>query len=77
MRLGLVKDIQNHHKNLSRALQVFRERQVDQVVTIAESCDAFDSLDGADKVASVLRACGAIGVWGNHDFQICPDVPDF
>jgi len=76
MRLGLVTDVHNDHLNLSRALDVFRIRQVDQVVTIGDTCDAFAPPDGADQVAQMLAACGAIGVWGNHDFHLCGDVAD-
>ncbi len=77
MRLGLVTDIHNDHENLSRALEVFREHQVDQVVTIGDTCDAFAPPEGADEVASLLSSSGALGVWGNHDFHLCRDVPEF
>lgn len=74
MRLGLVTDIHNDHASLCRALEIFRSLQVDQVVTIGDSCDAFAPPDGADEVASLLTSCGAVGVWGNHDFHLCHDI---
>lgn len=77
MRLGLVTDIHNDFANLTRALKAFRAHRVDQVVTIGDSCDAFAPPDGADEVASLLDQCGAIGVWGNHDFHLCREVSDF
>lgn len=77
MRLGLVTDIHNDYENLARALEAFHYHQVDQVVTIGDSCDAFAPPEGADEVASLLEVCGAIGVWGNHDFHLCREVPEF
>jgi predicted phosphodiesterase len=75
MRLGLVTDIHNHSAELAKALDVFGAIGVDQVVTIGDTCDAYGAGDGAGKVASLLDRCSAIGVWGNHDFSLCPDVP--
>jgi hypothetical protein len=76
MRLGLITDIHNHAAELTRALELFRERGVDQIVTIGDTLDAFAGGDGAAEVAALLQACGAVGVWGNHDFTFCRDVPD-
>ena len=75
MRLGLVTDIHNHAAELSAALSLFRDRGVDQVVTIGDTCDAFGRGEGAGAVASLLADCSAVGVWGNHDFTLCRDVP--
>jgi len=77
MRLGLVTDVHNQHVELAQALDLFRRRAVDQVVTIGDTCDAFAPPDGADEVASLLSASGAIGVWGNHDFHLSRDISDF
>ena len=41
MRLGLVTDIHNHAAELARALTLFREHAVDQVVTIANKTVLF------------------------------------
>ena len=75
MRLGLVTDVHNHSAELATALARFCERGVDQVVTIGDSCDAFAHPDGCGRVAALLDECGAVGVWGNHDFTLCRDVP--
>src|SRR5262245_30424091 len=75
MRLGLVTDVHNHAAELAAALAAFRDRGVDQVVTIGDTCDAFGRGDGAAEVAALLDGCSAIGVWGNHDFTLCRDVP--
>lgn len=76
MRLGLVTDIHNHHVELGKALELFRDNSVDQVVTIGDTCDAFAPPEGSDEVASLLSECGAIGVWGNHDFGLCREVSE-
>ncbi|MBA4067079.1 MAG: hypothetical protein C0501_25890 [Isosphaera sp.] len=76
MRLGLVTDVHNHAAELAAALALFRARGVDRVVTIGDTCDAFARPDGVAEVAALLDACGAVGVWGNHDFTLCRDVSD-
>lgn len=76
MRLGLVTDIHNDHARLSAALKLFQGIQVDQVVTIGDTCDAFAPADGANEVASLLASCGAIGVWGNRDFHVCREISE-
>ena len=76
MRIGLVTDVHNHAAELAGALAAFRTRGVDQVVTIGDTCDAFGRGDGAGEVASLLDGCSAVGVWGNHDFTLCRDVPE-
>jgi hypothetical protein len=75
MLLGLVTDVHNHAAELSRALALFHDRGVRQVVTIGDTCDAFARRDRAGEVAALLDGCGAVGVWGNHDFTLCRDVP--
>jgi hypothetical protein len=74
MRIGLVTDVHNHHAELARALELFRDRGVEQVVAIGDVCDAFGRSDGAGEVAALLDGRSAIGVWGNHDFTLCRDV---
>jgi hypothetical protein len=77
MRIGLVTDIHSQNAKLADALGLLRARHVDQVVTIGDTCDAIAPPEGSDEVASLLSACGAIGVWGNHDFGLSRDVSDF
>ena len=76
MRLGVVTDIHNHAALLARALELFRQRSVEQVVTIGDTLDAFTVETGAAEVATILNECNAVGVWGNHDFTMCRDVPE-
>lgn len=74
MRLGLVTDVHNHAAELARALRLFQDHAVEQVVTIGDTCDAFGRHDGAVEVATLLKGREAVGVWGNHDFGLCQDV---
>jgi hypothetical protein len=75
VRFGLVTDVHNHAAELAAALSVFRARGVDRVVTLGDTCDAFGRGEGAGAVAALLADCSAVGVWGNHDFTLCRDVP--
>src|SRR5688500_4462446 len=76
MRLGLVTDVHNDFANLKRALEIFRERDVDKVVALGDVCDAFAPGYGAAEVAALLDECKAEGVWGNHDFNLCREVSE-
>lgn len=76
MRIGLVTDVHNHSAELARALDLFRDRGVGQVIAIGDTCDAFARGEGAGQAAALLDRCNAVGVWGNHDFMLCRDVSD-
>jgi predicted phosphodiesterase len=76
MRIGLVTDIHDHVEPLGRALDLFRRLGVDRVVTLGDSCDAFTRHSRAGAVVELLRAAGAVGVWGNHDMGLCRAVDD-
>jgi hypothetical protein len=76
MRLGLITDVHNHVAQLRRALELFRIHDVEQVVTIGDTCDAFAPAGGAAEVVALLSNCGAVGVWGNHDIALCRNAPD-
>ena len=67
MRIGLVTDIHDHVEPLARAVGLFRQRGVDLVVTLGDSCDAFTRHSRAAEVVELLRGAGAVGIWGNHD----------
>jgi hypothetical protein len=74
VRLGLVTDVHSHAAELARALALFREHEVDQVVTIGDTIDAFSRSEGAAEVAALLLEAYAAGVWGNHDYSLRGDV---
>lgn len=76
LRLGLIADVHNHAAELTSALDVFRVRRVDQIVSIGDICDAFGCEDGIQDVVTLLDKYSVVGVWGNHDFTLCRNVPD-
>ena len=74
MRIGLITDIHNHAAELAVALACFEQRGVDRVLTLGDTCDSLGSGEEAAQVAALLDACGAMGVWGNHDYGLCREV---
>src|SRR5262245_50119932 len=72
MLLGLVTDIHDHVEPLARALELFRQRGVDLVVTLGDSCDAFTRHSRAAEVVELFRGAGAVGVWGHCGASGCP-----
>src|SRR5262245_23398004 len=76
MLIGLVTDIHDHVEPLGRALELFRQRGVDLVVTLGDSCDALTPHSRAAEVVELLSGAGAVGVWGNHDLGLCHQVKD-
>ncbi|MFO0852282.1 MAG: metallophosphoesterase family protein [Gemmataceae bacterium] len=74
MLLGLVADIHEAVGPLALALARFRDLGVEQVVNLG---DAFDRLGpGSRPVADLMTDCGAVGVWGNHDYGLCGAVSE-
>jgi predicted phosphodiesterase len=76
MRIGLVTDIHNDAKSLSRALSALSARGVDQVITLGDTLDVFLPDGDAVNVATVLQEQRVVGVWGNHDFVLCRNVDE-
>lgn len=68
MKLGLITDIHEHVAFLRRALQLFRSREVEQIVVLG---DVFEMGRQIEETCCLLAAAKAIGVWGNHDFGLC------
>ncbi len=75
MRIGIVTDIHDDVDRLAAALAVLRGEGVDAVVSLGDSTDFHGPYNRAWEVAKLLRDAGAVGVWGNHDFGLCRDVP--
>jgi hypothetical protein len=75
MKLGLVTDVHNDATALALALAALERLGVDLYVTLGDTCDPFGPGDGLVDVATLLHARRAVGVWGNHDFVLCRDVP--
>jgi predicted phosphodiesterase len=76
MRIGLVTDVHNDAKSLSRALPALGARGVDVVVTLGDTLDVFLPDGDAAEVAAALQEQDVVGVWGNHDFVLCRNVDE-
>jgi predicted phosphodiesterase len=77
MLLGLVTDSHSHHEPLARCLELLRRRGVDRVVTAGDTIEGFARADWAGPAAELLLAADAVGVWGNHDVNLCLNVSDY
>jgi hypothetical protein len=76
MLIGILADIHEAVDHLQRALDEFRMQRVDIVVSLGDACDTFGPGGRTGEVAALLRAAGAVGVWGNHDVGLCWQVPE-
>ena len=76
MRIGIVTDIHDQVDLLAEALAALRAEGVDAVVTLGDNTDLFGKWKAATEVADLLRAAGAVGVWGNHDSGLCRQVTE-
>ncbi len=76
MRIGIVTDIHDQVKILADVLAALKAEAVDAIVTLGDNTDLFGKWNKADEVADLLRGAGAVGVWGNHDFGLCRNVPE-
>ena len=74
MKLGIVSDIHEADDLLAVALDEFRRRRVDQVVTLG---DLFETGARLGPTVDLLRDAGAVGVYGNHDHGLCVDPSSF
>lgn len=75
MKIGIVADIHEEVEHLAQALDQFVAMKVDTVVNLGDACDIYGSHSRAPEVAALLEQVGAVGVWGNHDFGLCQEVP--
>jgi predicted phosphodiesterase len=75
VRIGLVTDIHDDVDRLTAALAVLRGEGLDALVCLGDSTDFHGPYNRAWEVAKLLHAADAVGVWGNHDFGLCRDVP--
>src|SRR5581483_3642084 len=46
-----------------------------RVVSLGDAGDSFSPAGRASEVIRFLRQAYAVGVWGNHDINLCVDVP--
>jgi predicted phosphodiesterase len=68
LKLGLITDVHEHVPYLQRALELFRRRNVEQIIVIG---DVFEMGLQIEETCRLLAEAKAIGVWGNHDFGLC------
>lgn len=75
MRIGIVTDVHDDGERLIAALRHLRGLGTDAIVSLGDSTDFHGAHNRAWEVAKLFRDAGAVGVWGNHDFGLCRDVP--
>ncbi len=75
MRIGLLADIHEAADRLRAALSVLAADRADVVVQIGDAIDLPRA--AAVETVELLAAAGVPGVWGNHDFGFCREVPEF
>jgi predicted phosphodiesterase len=73
MRTGILADIHGDVENLSKAIERLREESVDVFVVLGDVI--YDKRNASETVA-LLKDCGAIGVWGNHELGLCVEPSD-
>lgn len=71
MKLGLVTDIHAHAYHLQAALERLNVERVDQIIVIGDIADIFGRGQGLEETCRLLSAANAVGVWGNHDYELC------
>lgn len=76
MKIGLITDVHNDAVRLRNALDVFSLRGVDQILTIGDTFDPMVEPAGITEVAWLLSDRNVIGVWGNHDYCFCREIPE-
>ncbi len=68
MKFGLLADIHGDVQKLKQAIDQLTRLHVDQFVTLGDII--YDGSNAAETV-DLLRECGAIGVFGNHELGLC------
>lgn len=75
MLIGIVTDIHDDVERLTAALERLRGMDCDTIVCLGDATDFHGPHNRAWEVARLLQDYGVVGVWGNHDFGLCRDVP--
>lgn len=73
MRLGLLADIHEEVDLLAACIAALRRRAVERFVVLG---DVFDLGPRLFDTVRLLLPLDSVGVWGNHDFGLCGEVPD-
>lgn len=76
MRIGIVTDIHDDTAKLATVLETLRAENVDAIVSLGDTSDLHGKWEDVTGVAKLLKAHGAVGVWGNHDYGLCRDLQE-
>jgi len=71
MKLGLLTDIHERADLLKSALAHFDRESVDQVVVLGDVADLFTDHAQLEETCRLLLSVKTVGVWGNHDYNLC------
>jgi len=71
MKLGLLTDIHEQVDLLKVALPRLKQENVDRIVLLGDIADLFCDHEHLEETCWLLINSGAIGVWGNHDYDYC------
>src|SRR5262245_14214116 len=71
MRIGIVTDVHDELEQLSLAPDSPRSEAVEAIVPLGATIDRFGAWDRATEVAALMSAARVVGVWGNHDYDLC------
>ncbi len=73
MKFGILADIHGHVEHLRKAITCLSREQVDQFIVLG---DLIFDRSHATETVGLLKDCGAVGVWGNHELGLCVDPDD-
>jgi predicted phosphodiesterase len=73
MKIGVLADIHGDVANLTKAIDRLRREKVDVIVALG---DLIYDRRNASETVELLKNCGAIGVWGNHELGLCVEPND-
>lgn len=72
MRIGLLADIHEEIEPLDWAIETLRRAGIDRFLLMG---DYYEHGRRLDAMIDRLEPLGAEGVWGNHEYGLCPAVP--
>ena len=74
MKLGILSDIHEAVELLHRALERFKQEDVDRIVLLG---DVFETGPRIDETVELLVEAGVVGVYGNHDYGLSVEPDDY
>lgn len=72
VKIGLLADVHEEVERLREAVAALRGRGAERFVVLG---DVFERGRRLAETVAVLAGLDSVGVWGNHDFGLCRDVP--